>query len=153
MEDGNYRRKINFKVFKTAKFIPHLFGGGQKFFGCGATALGLLTGVDPSLLPRKKDWTSRFMITFLHQKGFKTAKLTKKNLTIFHTTSYPIGSNHVNLISIKLIKHQASWIVVHNYKTYHNFEVTDFNPYELMNHPIVCMYLLKHPSWDKMTTI
>lgn len=153
MDHGSYRKKVKFEAFKSEKFVPHLFGPQATLSGCGATALGLLTGVNPLHLPRKKDWSSRFMIGFLHKYGFETAKLTKCNLTVFNTTTYPIGSRHVALVAIKLIKHQASWIVVHNYKTYHNFEINDFNPYELMNHPIVSMYLITHPSWKETTPI
>lgn len=89
------------------------------------------------------------MVNFLRSKGFRVAKLTFKNITNCKEVSYPIGGSHVVLARIKFIKNEASWVVIHNGKIYHNFEISDFKGYELINHPVMSMYLIKHRSWDQ----
>lgn len=126
-------------------FVAHLFSGSDN--GCGANTLALLTGENPDSLPPRDDWGSRFMLRFLAQRGFVIAKLTAQNLTNRSELAYPIRNRHVILALIRLVKNEASWVVIHNGILYHNFEVSTFRPYELINHPAVSSYLLSHPKW------
>ena len=147
MDCGSYT-KVDFEAFRVQRFIPYLYAGLYGGLGCGASALSLLTGINPVSLPRKSDWTNRFMCSFLLKKNFKLAKLTKRNITNFETVCYPVAKRHVILASIKFIRNEASWVVIYNDILFHNFEAQIFSQYELINHPLMTAYLLKHPSWS-----
>lgn len=141
--------KVDFAAFRADKFVAHFFGGIMRCVnGCGSTVLSLLSGVNPLAFPERKDWNRKYVISFLKERGFKIAQLTAKNVTNVKEVTYPIGPHHVILARIKYIKNEASWVVIHNNKLYHNFEISDFRSYEFVNHPVLSMYLIKHPSWD-----
>lgn len=137
-----------FERFITRKFSPHLYTG-RMFSGCGATALGLLMGVDPYKLPmpRGRDWTTGFMLRHLRANGFRVMRLTCRNLTNLDSVKRPIQPGHVILASIYFIKGMASWVVLHNGMMYHNFEVEHLRAYEFLNHPLREAYLVKRRGW------
>jgi hypothetical protein len=139
--------------FEVGLFVAHLFGGVLRHAGCGATALALLTGENPLSLPRKKDWTRGFMTRFLEDRGFLLVRLTPRNVTRRKDPAYPITSRHVVLVSIRLMTNEASWAVIHDGRMYHNFEISIFKPYELLNHPVEDAYLVKHPRWEKIARV
>ena len=148
MERGSYAKKINFEAFKVTKFTPHIYGKGiYQMCGCGASTLALITGENPLVIAKKRDWTSRFMCSYLRQRNFKVAKLTERNVTNFKEVSYPIRRNHVILATIKYIKGEASWVIIYNDMLYHNFEIIPFESYELINHPLMTAFLLYHKDW------
>ncbi len=139
-----------FEEFRCTKFAPYIFTGAYSTGnGCGASALALLTGVHPISIPYREDWDARYMLSFLLNKKFNIYKLTMDNLTNCETTQHPITKSHVVLASIKMLKEEATWVVLHGETMYHNFEITSMNPYDLINHPLINMYLVKHPTWDK----
>lgn len=146
MEEGSYADDLDFSGYTPRKFVPHLWNIGSDA-GCGATALSLLTGRNPLHIKKKKDWTHEFMTWTLRRAGFKVQKLTKRGLTNKRHIRYPVTELHVVLASLRLIKGEASWVVLHNGMMYHNFDVTSFKGYELINHPMVTAYLIKHKSW------
>ena len=115
--------------------------------GCGATALSLITGDDPLSIRNRKDWKSSYLVSYLRKRGFSVANLTERNLTNFKYIVYPIKNFHVVLARVKLIKGEASWIVLYDNNCYHNFEIMKMVPYDLLNHPILEAFLVSHPSW------
>lgn len=149
-KNNSSRRRIDFSYFSVSKFTPSFFSSPMaSMYGCGASALGLLTGVKPSRIVHRNDWDARFMVKFLRENGFEVAKLTQEKVTSpGKDVHYPLNSNHVLLASLRFIRKEASWVVLHNGTMYHNFELTPFGPYELLNHPLIELYLLKHPSWS-----
>lgn len=145
---NTYARKLESETFSANKFIPHVYNRRFTGHGCGASALALLTGVRPDKIPSRDDWTSRFMLKFLHERGFTLAKITPQNLT--NTTrlvTYAINSSHVILASILLSRTDATWVVIYSKSLYHNFEIVEFSGYEIVNHPIITAYLVHHPAW------
>lgn len=145
MDEGTYDDEINFKAFQVTKFQPHIWHVGG--CGCGANTLALLTGKNPKTIRTRPDWTNEYMVWALRRSGFKIAMLTKRGLTNQTYLTHPIARDHVVLASIRIIKGEASWVVIHNHMMYHNFDLTAFDGYELINHPIVTAYLIKHPRW------
>lgn len=151
MKEGSYSKAVNFGAFRVSKFTPAIFADPlSRIYGCGASALGLLTGIHPRRIkePPREDWTERYMVRFLREHGFKVASLTMRNLTRKKDVSYPIGSRHVVLASLKFIKGEASWVVIYNGIMFHGFEILSFKSYELINHPVRSAFLVKHKKWD-----
>ena len=146
MRAGRYNT-INFGDWTVKRFIPYVysFDPGN---GCGAATLALLTGHPPEKFKERDDWTSRYMLSFLRKNGFKIVQLTKRNVTNFWFPREPIDNGHVVLMSIKLMQYEASWVVLFNERMYHNFSITKVKAYELLNHPILEAFLIKHPSWE-----
>ena len=148
MKPGSYSRKMNFRSFLVNKFVAHLYTGSFEIgAGCGATALSLITGDDPLSIKNRKDWKSSYLVSYLRKRGFSVASLTERNLTNFGYVEHPIKGSHVVLMRIKLIRKEASWVVLHNYNCYHNFETTLMRPYDMLDHPILEAFLVSHPSW------
>lgn len=151
MEQGSYGRKpIDFARYKVSKFVPHIYGGAVfGIHGCGSTALALLTGENPLDIPQREHWADRFMIAHLRERGFEVLKLTQRNVTNFEFANvYPITDDHVILACMKFRRGEASWAVIYNKMMFHNFEITTMETYELFNHPIITVYLVRHPLWD-----
>lgn len=150
MKRGSYSKKVDFDTFKVRKFRPHIFGGpGDSGFGCGASAISLLTGMPPRSIPKPKrgNWTEKYVLKYLHAKKFNIVELTMRNVTGFEYLSYPVSTSHVTLLRLKFIRGEASWAVTYNKTIYHNFEIVPMKPYEFLNHPIMAAYLVKHPKW------
>jgi hypothetical protein len=147
MKRGKYT-EIDFRAFAVRRFTPHLFKSMvYGLAGCGATALGLLTGVSPLSIMPHTHWSDDFMLSFLRKRKFTVVELTVRNLTTEHCFRYPIQDHHVLLIRTKVIKNEATWSVLHDEILYHNFEMTPLPKYEFLNHPLLALYILKHPSW------
>lgn len=126
----------------------HLSGGPFAMeAGCGGCALAMLTGLNPAKMSKRGDWTPRFMLSTLKKHGFKIATLTNRNLTNVLRVGWPISTLHVVLVRIKMIKHEASWAIIHNKILFHLFEVKPLSGYEFINHPIMDAYLIHHKSW------
>lgn len=143
MDDGRNDDRVDFDLFHVQKFIPHIFTNTCN--GCGANALALLTGELPESFPNKASWSTRFMLSFLRDRGFATQKITKNAVS---QRFNPIANRHVLLILMRFISNEASWIVLNQDIVFHNFEITKLKTYEFLNHPIMDAYLLMHPSWN-----
>ena len=147
MESGSYS-KVDFGKYRVCKFVAHIFTGAELLAGCGATALSLLTGERALLIgPGRQDWTSDYMVGHLRRKRFSVARLTLRNLTNFGSIECPIERSHVVLARIKVVKGEASWIVIYDGMVYHNYEITPLKPYEMLNHPVMEAFLVCHRSW------
>lgn len=149
MEDGSYEDPVNFAAFAVRKFVPHLFTSNNSLLvltGCGANALGLLTGEKPWKIKYRHHWPDEFLLKFLRKKGWNSHKITKYNVTKSKKVSWPIDENHIVLFSFCTVRDEASWAVLHNNLIYHNFEITVCRPMEFLNRPILSAYVLSHPD-------
>ena len=143
---------IPFDSYAAPNFsIPRSSTRGIK--NCWAHALFNLTGKR-----HKKDFysitlTNDQMIAFLRRNG-----ITVRALSICNTLSDVIGEvannlrNHHVILAKQLMFSdgrytEASWIVLHNGKMYHNDEVLTPHPLEFLNRPIIKAWLLCHPKW------
>lgn len=144
MKHGSYSKKIDFTKFAVKRFAPFMFSALRAFCGCGPTALGLLTGIDPLDIKSRDHWSATAMCRFLRERGFEIERLTRCNVTNADSLTAPLGKEHVLLLCIKMIKGEASWAVVYNNLIYHNLEVSPFKSYTLLNMPIMDAFIITH---------
>lgn len=148
MRTGIYKKKrIDWSSFEVDKFVPHLFT--LESYGCGANALALLTGVPPSKIESRIDWTDKFMVKYLRKAGFTVKEVTMCDVSNNNGFFIPSNINdlHVLLISHLMTKNEASWSIVHNKLYYHNFQTCSFTGLNLVNNPLLTCYLIMHPNW------
>jgi hypothetical protein len=149
MESGSYKqKKIDFSQLRVTK-VPMTFYSDIGFeFGCGASALALLCGINPLILQTKSGhYSDRYMIATLKQHGIDAYKITKSNLTNYSSIVYKLDDRHVILACQLLQKATASWAIWYRKQIYHNFEVSKVNFFDLVNFPVCSMFCLYKPSW------
>ena len=158
MENGLYgNANTDFRKLTVRKLPLYLFDNGTYAgVGCGATVLGLLTGVNPYEICRsnkgKAHYGDRFIRDYLRKYEISSYKVTKCNLTsrakrTDQELSAYIAPNNVLLTSQLLTKNEASWFVYWNGISYHNFELDRANFTALLNFPIISSYVLYNPKW------
>lgn len=144
----------SWQKFECSKFVPHLFiDPGCKKYGCGANALALITGINPLTIKnpnkaKKEHWSDHFVVNFLKNRGFQVRQITDKN-TIKEVASVInwVHENHVILYSQRLSKKEASWLVMSNGYSYHNFDIFRPEYLDFINRPIVTMYAVCCDLW------
>jgi hypothetical protein len=110
-------------------------------YGCGANALSILTGIPPSNFYRKGGhFSDRYMISALRATRFHVYEVNKSNLT--SKKSFSIDDRTLLLFSQLIKKGEASWKVSYGGQSYHNFDISVLNSWELLNMPISSMYVL-----------
>jgi hypothetical protein len=155
MDKGsNGGRRLNFEQYKAYCFHPFLFTNEVRGdFGCGASALALLTGALPEEIARKNKsphYADRFMVGFLRDHGFRVQRLTQSNIA---AASSDIEKNHVLLLSQMIWRGEATWGVIHNGWYYHNFQIYFTNSLTLIRKPVVSAYLIGHTTWRNCSLV
>lgn len=150
METGSYNgRRIDFTKYAASRFNPFLFSSTiASLQGCGATALALLTGVDPALIAKMNqgpNYSDAFMLKFLRLRAFRVQALTQCNLT---QATGAITSTHVLLASQLFTENEATWSVIYGGVLFHNFELLTASTLCFLNKPLLTAYLIHHPSWN-----
>jgi len=147
-------RRLNFESYTAYCFRPYLFSDEVRGkYGCGASALALLTGALPEHIALKNNsphYADRFMVAFLRQHGFAVQALTQSNIA---SASSAIEKNHVLLLSQLFRRQEATWGVIHNGWYYHNFELYFLNSLTLIRKPVVSAYLIGHTSWRNCSLV
>jgi hypothetical protein len=140
---------VDFSRYATACFNPFLFSSSENASGgCGASALGLLTGIRPAnFIPKNgvKHYSDSYMLFCLRHHGFQVFRLTQCNLS--HATC-GISDRHVLLLSQLYRKNEATWIVLFNSICYHNFDAYSLESLSFINKPLLSAYVLYHPKWQ-----
>ena len=152
LEIGNYSNPVNFGEFACSHFVPHLYNSALvQNVGCGASAISLLTGINPyktlQLFKGYSHFPDSLMVRALEMNKVKVLKLTQSNLTNNTIPTYNIEKNHVVLLSCLMMKKEATWVVLWNNFLFHNFEVSQISRLEFLNFPILSAYLLKKKEW------
>lgn len=156
METGVYRKKMfDWEAFRVRRFIPHLYDQtGLTPQGCGATALSLLSGVNPEDIRNTNfkninHWKDSFMVKFLKDRNFKVKPLTVCDVSARSGLfiSDFIKDSHVILTSQLLGKNTASWAVIHDGLWYHNYSIMSLTTMDLINCPILTSYVIFHKKW------
>ena len=138
----------------TVKKVPlHFFNKiDYSKAGCGATALSLLTGVNPistELKARNGNYTDSFMLKFLRKHKISAYEANRANLSNHKEWSVKIKDNHVVMFSCLTAKNEGSWFVSYNNVWFHNFEVVRADTLALLSMPITSMYVLYKKEWTK----
>ena len=139
---------MDFASYATSCFNPFLFSAADGLSGCGASALGLLTGIPPANFAAKmpdKHYPDEFMLRSLRRLGFRVLRLTQCNLSQ-HTSG--VNSRHVLLLSQLFQENEATWIVLFNGVCYHNFDVYSLEGLSFLNKPLLSAYVVFHPKWQ-----
>lgn len=119
-------------------------------FGCGATALALITGSNPrDINVRNAHYSDNFMVKFLRKNKFSVYEVNKANLSNKKTWSYSLQSNHLILFSSLILKKEASWFVLFNDILFHNFEIRKMTYQDTINFPIDSMYVIYNKKWGE----
>jgi len=170
---GSYNQKISWSDYRVdAESVTDLFtlrathfsksGNSNNYFNtCGSSALSLLTGLTPKHVSRQmpnhpqKLWSTTAAIKFLKNRGFQIREVSRYGVTnldpndSFEWQYEPITSKHVLLCDLLMCRDEASWWVVHNNITYHNFSVKALNPLLFCNKPSQAIFLVTHPKWPR----
>ena len=148
MEKGSYWCRLNLADYVAHCFRPYLFGDERRGrYGCGASALSLITGVLPEDVSRQNNgahYADEFMTRFLRGHGFRVQALTQSNIA---AASSKIEHRHVILLSQMFRQREATWGVIYNSMYYHNFQIHFLDTLTLIRKPIVSAYLVVHPTW------
>lgn len=148
---GKYkRRSVDLQRYRVARFNPYLYHSVPDC-GCGATAVALLTGMDPvhltTLNGKKKGYPDRWMVKTLKAKGYTVIPIKWKEINSDRWITYPVSKFHVVLVSQIMSKREASWFVYHNGLCYHNFAAFAPETLDFLNKPSITAYCIWHPHW------
>jgi hypothetical protein len=150
----NPGRRVDFNRFVSSCFTPNLYTSPlRRKIGCGATALGLLTGIPTEKIATKKrgdHYSDNFMLRFLRRHGFRTLELTSSNVSPDRSK---IGDTHVLLLSQYWSSrlNEATWIVLHDQICYHNFDLYSLESLSFLRKPLLSAFLIHHPRWGRPT--
>ena len=143
MKSGRYGNgNTNFSKYVLAKFSPTLYSQSLTV-GCGASALSLLTGKNPWLYQTKDGhYKESYMVNALRREGYRVFEVNRSNLTRSKNPQYNLSPYNLLLYSQIMSKGMASWYVSWGGYYWHNFEIFEVNAQQLLNWPIVSMYVL-----------
>jgi hypothetical protein len=173
MIDGSYKKRILFQDFEVRgaklafskvihKLINERFYINKRrernwdFDTCGTAALSLLTGIVPRIVERqlpknKVHWSDQAVTQFLTTRGYSICQVSKCGVTNLDARAewelMPINKNHVLLCNLLMCVDEASWWVIHDGFSFHNFEMRELNPLLLLNKPSQSVYLVAHDKW------
>ena len=151
METGNYKHYPKWSKYEVDMLPIHWYDSA-KFVncGCGSTALATITGDNPykiSSLNKNKHYSDEFMLKYLRQHKIKCIKMTKCNLTNNKDWEYQINDRHVLLVSQLVKKAEATWKIIYQGISHHNFLPSTFSVTSMLNNPICSSYVLFKPEW------
>jgi hypothetical protein len=140
---------VDFSGYAASCFNPFLFSSAvHSQTGCGASALGLLTGIPPANFAVKNQdqhYPDAFMLRCLRRHGFRILRLTQCNLS---QNTAGVHARHVLLLSQLIRENEATWIVLFNGVCYHNFDVYSLDSLSFINKPLVSAYVVIHTRWQ-----
>jgi hypothetical protein len=156
MEAGNYKHypkwsKYEVDMLPLYMYNPTTYGN----YGCGSTALSIITGINPvkiQIANKNRHYSDEFMLKYLRQHKIKCIKMTKCNLTNQKDWQYPINARHVLLVSQLVKKAEATWKIIYQGISHHNFLPSTFSVTSMLNNPVCSSYVLFKPEW-KVETI
>ena len=152
MENGRYSvNKTDFSKLTCAKvkltiWNENIYGR----FGCGASAIGLLTGISPvkiSIEHPADHYSDKYIVDKLKKHGFKVYSVTKCDVTKESYIQFPIKNNHLLLISQLMAKRTATWSVIYNLIQYHNFQQSRILELDFLNWPLLSCFCIFKSAW------
>lgn len=153
MKHGNYGPgNTDFEKLTVSKFPVCLWDSIiYQHTGCGATALGLITGKNPRKIATqngKRHYSDRFMVDFLRKNNVSVFEVNRANLSNDKEWRHKILDNHIVLYSAMTAKGECSWFVTYgNGLLFHNCNITKCSYLDFINFPIDSCYVLFKKSW------
>lgn len=154
MRSGTYGKgntkfeKLTVKRFPLTLWDSVVYGQA----GCGATALGLITGENPLEIAKRnksKHYSDRFMVNSLRRFGVSVFEINKANLSNKKEWRYSLSGNHVILFSSLIQKAESSWLILWDDVLWHNFIPVKASYQHFLNCPTDTAFLLYRKSWAK----
>lgn len=153
MRSGTYGKgntkfeKLTVKRFPITIWDSYLYGKA----GCGATALGLITGISPLEIAKRHNsahYSDNFMIKFLRKYGISVYEVNRANISNKSVWKHSLRDDHVLLYSALIQKKEASWFVAGpNSVIFHNGEIMKASYLDFINFPIESMFVLYRKEW------
>jgi hypothetical protein len=147
-------RKIDFGKWEARKVALHLYHPTvYSLYGCGACAISLLTGVEPSHVYadnkiNNPNWPVDFVLKYLRINYFEIEELNNDNLKSDRKdVEMPINEHHPLLLVQKMTRAETSYQFIYNNLIYHNFETRPLKPLEFVNNAIDRVFLINKRSW------
>ena len=157
MENGKYGPgNTKFEKLTLSKVqFTHWDAVTYEKTGCGATALGLLTGKNPIEIAAKAKklpkgglhFSDRFMVEFLRKNKFSVYQVNKANSSNRKVWRHTIMDNNLILFSLLTQKAESSWFILYNHFLFHNYQITKANYLDFINFPTDSMYVLTKSDW------
>lgn len=86
------------------------------------------------------------MIRFLHDRGFRTLELT---LASRAAGKSQIGDSHSLFLSQWFRRNEGTWLVLHNGRCYHDFDIYTLASLAFLKKPVLSAYLIMHFRWHR----
>lgn len=164
MIEGSYKHKIEWRDYESPKaldvFKANALTCKASYNTCGSAALALLTGinafkVEKQLPGQRLHWTDSSATRFLRARGYTVTPVSKYGVTNLSNRpcdgewhKMPLNPNHVLLCNMLMCRDEASWFVVHQNYSVHNFSFESLSPLLFVNKPSQSIHLVTHPKWQ-----
>ena len=148
LKKSNYLNTIKFSEYAVSKFNPHIYTDNYRIYGCGPTALGLITGARPHKFKYQKHYSDRFMVRHLQKRGYQVLPISREDVS--QTPQFIVShikDHHVILASQLAIRGESTWIVIYGGYAFHNFVMEKLEPLDFLNRPLCSAYLIFHKKW------
>ena len=145
---------MDFSRYATSCFNPFLFSAAAHAkSGCGASALGLLTGIPPANFAAKRPdqhYPDEFMLRCLRRHGFQLMRLTQCIMSQNTSLNMAgINARHVLLVSQLVRENEGSWLVIFDSLCFHQYDVYSLAALSFINKPLLSAYLVCHRNWQR----
>jgi hypothetical protein len=149
MDRGKYTgRRVDFSKLAAACFNPYLFCAPRRaHYGCGASALALLTGIAPEQIAKEhgpsEHFSDNYMVRYLRKHGFQVERITMCRMS----EGSQLSLANVVLLSQLVLKNEGTWGVLYDRLYYHNFDLYAVDHLAFLNKPVLSAHAVFHPRW------
>jgi hypothetical protein len=148
-------KKVNWSAFSSPDFNPNVYGG-HNFRTCGSSLLSMITNTPSAIVEKKlrtRHWSATAIKNYLKSKGWAAVEITVNSVTNGHWEDFPISEDHIVVLSLHMDAKEASWLLAHKGRLYHNFNEEPFTGTYLLNKPIQeCFIVYRHKKVRKQLT-
>jgi len=137
--------KVNWFGLEMPDFKVSLKHRRLSYSTCGSSALSMITGENPQAIEKvlkTRHWGTVAFKNFLKKWGFQIQNITVNSVTNVYWERTPLNKEHLIVLNCHMDTRQASWLVTHKGKLYHNFETQPFYGLFLINKPIQDCFLV-----------
>jgi hypothetical protein len=148
-EDINWEKLKSYSFKGSAPPLNHRLRGS-----CGTHALAHImkespTKIDKYLPKNISCWSTTRIAKFLRQNGYVVQPVTICNVTNRDWPRDHISKYHILLIGQFVLRQEGTWSVVWCNERYHSGHTEELDPYEFINNPLDCAFIVYHKKWSK----
>ena len=151
-------KKVNWHNFASPNFKPSTRHAGYYFNTCGSSLLSTIVDLPPNLIEKKlpkrtQHWSATAIKNYLKRAGWGAVDITVNSVTNGHWEEFPIRDEHIVVLALHMDAKEASWLLAHKGRLYHNFGEEPFTGTYLLNKPIQeCFIVHRHNKARKKLT-